>query len=40
MIDQTNDRKIEHIRAFDVDPDIERNGRYFDRIRLIHRGFT
>lgn len=39
MIDQTNDRKIEHIRAFDVDPDIERNGRYFDRIRLIHRGF-
>jgi isopentenyl-diphosphate delta-isomerase len=38
MIDQTNDRKIEHIRAFDLDPDIERNGRYFDRIKLIHRG--
>ncbi len=38
MTDQTNDRKIEHIRAFDIDPGIERNARYFDRIHLMHRG--
>jgi isopentenyl-diphosphate delta-isomerase len=37
MYDPTNDRKIEHINAFDIDPDIERNGRYFDRIHLLHR---
>jgi isopentenyl-diphosphate delta-isomerase len=37
MYDPTNDRKIEHIKAFDIDPDIERNGRYFDRIHLLHR---
>lgn len=34
---RTNDRKIEHLRAFDLDPGIERNGRHFDRIRLMHR---
>lgn len=37
MTDSTNDRKIEHIRAFDRDPAIERNARYFDRIHLLHR---
>ena len=37
MSDQTNDRKIEHIRAFDLDPGIERNAKYFDRIHLLHR---
>lgn len=37
MIDSTNDRKIEHIRAFDRDPAIERDARYFDRIHLLHR---
>ncbi|WP_028471427.1 type 2 isopentenyl-diphosphate Delta-isomerase [Neptunomonas japonica] len=37
MTDSTNDRKIEHIRAFDRDPAIERNAHYFDRIHLLHR---
>jgi len=37
MSDQTNERKIEHIRAFDIDPGIERDRRYFDRLHLIHR---
>lgn len=37
MIDSTNDRKIEHIRAFDRDPAIERDARYFDKIHLLHR---
>lgn len=39
METQTNDRKIEHINAFDQDAGIERNGRYFDRIQLTHRAF-
>lgn len=37
MSDQTNDRKLEHIRAIERDPLTERSGRYFDRIRLTHR---
>ncbi len=37
MTDSTNDRKIEHIRAFDRDPAIERDARYFDKIHLLHR---
>lgn len=37
MTDQINDRKIEHIRAIEQDPETDRNGRYFDRIRLTHR---
>ncbi|WP_188861051.1 type 2 isopentenyl-diphosphate Delta-isomerase [Marinobacterium nitratireducens] len=37
MSDPTNERKIEHIRAIERDPDIERNGAHFDRIRLRHR---
>lgn len=36
-MDLTNDRKIEHIQAFDRDPGIERDGRYFDRLQLMHR---
>lgn len=37
MSDSTNERKIEHIRAFDHDKDIDRNARAFDRIELTHR---
>ncbi|KEA63186.1 Isopentenyl-diphosphate delta-isomerase, FMN-dependent [Marinobacterium lacunae] len=37
MSDQTNDRKIEHIRAIENDPSTDRDGRYFDRIVLTHR---
>ncbi|NVK39986.1 MAG: type 2 isopentenyl-diphosphate Delta-isomerase [Oceanospirillaceae bacterium] len=37
MSDPTNERKIEHIRAIERDPEIERNGAHFDRIRLRHR---
>jgi len=37
MSDQTNDRKIEHIRAIEKDPATDRDGRYFDRIHLTHR---
>lgn len=37
MSDQTNDRKIEHIRAIENDPATDRDGRYFDRIHLTHR---
>lgn len=37
MNDQTNDRKVEHIRAIENDPSTDRSGRYFDRIRLMHR---
>lgn len=37
MSDQTNDRKLEHIRAIERDPLTERSGRYFDRIHLTHR---
>ncbi|WP_428036452.1 alpha-hydroxy-acid oxidizing protein, partial [Amphritea sp.] len=38
MSDQTNDRKIEHIRAIENDPLTDRDGRCFDQIRLCHRG--
>ncbi|WP_379907942.1 type 2 isopentenyl-diphosphate Delta-isomerase [Marinobacterium aestuariivivens] len=37
MSDPTNERKIEHIRAIERDPAIERNGAHFDGIRLRHR---
>jgi len=37
MSDTTNERKIEHIRAIEKDPAIERDHRYFDRIHLTHR---
>ncbi|MCP4596955.1 type 2 isopentenyl-diphosphate Delta-isomerase [Neptuniibacter sp.] len=37
MSDQTNDRKLEHIRAIENDPDTDRSGHYFDRMRLMHR---
>ncbi|WP_299179191.1 type 2 isopentenyl-diphosphate Delta-isomerase [uncultured Neptuniibacter sp.] len=37
MSDQTNDRKLEHIRAIEKDPHTDRSGRYFDRIHLTHR---
>lgn len=32
-----NERKIEHILAFDQDQGIERNRRHFDRYQLLHR---
>jgi isopentenyl-diphosphate delta-isomerase len=38
MSDQTNDRKIEHIRAIENDPLTDRDGRFFDQIHLCHRG--
>lgn len=37
MHDPTNERKIEHIRAFDYDPAIDRDTRAFERIQLTHR---
>jgi len=37
MIDQTNDRKLEHIWAIENDEATDRDKRYFDRIRLTHR---
>ena len=37
MSDQTNDRKLEHIRAIENDPETDRSRHYFDRIRLMHR---
>jgi isopentenyl-diphosphate delta-isomerase len=37
MSDPTNERKIQHIRAIEKDPQIERAGAGFDRIRLRHR---
>jgi isopentenyl-diphosphate delta-isomerase len=37
MSDQTNERKLEHIRAIEHDPLTDRAGGHFDRIRLIHR---
>ena len=37
MSDQTNSRKVEHIRAIENDADTDRDGRYFDAIRLTHR---
>jgi len=38
MEDSTNDRKIQHLRVFGEDPDIDRNRNYFDEVLLIHRG--
>lgn len=37
MSDSTNERKIEHIRAFDKDQHIDRNARAFDGLQLTHR---
>ncbi|MBY4677281.1 type 2 isopentenyl-diphosphate Delta-isomerase [Marinobacterium arenosum] len=37
MSDRTNARKIEHIRAIEQDAAVDRDRRYFDRIRLTHR---
>lgn len=37
MHDPTNARKIEHIRAFDYDPSIDRDAHAFERIQLTHR---
>lgn len=37
MQDTTNERKIEHIKVFDDDPNIDRNARAFERIQLTHR---
>lgn len=37
MPDQTNDRKLEHIRAIENDPLTDRSKQYFDAIRLTHR---
>lgn len=37
MTDRTNQRKIEHIRIMDTDPEVDRDKSYFDRIRLVHR---
>lgn len=35
--DPTDDRKVEHIDLFERDPGIDRAGRAFDRVRLVHR---
>ena len=37
MSDQTNERKIEHIKAIQNDPNTDRSGHHFDRIHLLHR---
>lgn len=37
MSDQVNQRKIEHILAIQKDEHIDRQGNWFDRIRLTHR---
>lgn len=37
MSDQTNNRKIEHIHAIERDALTDRQGHYFDKIRLTHR---
>lgn len=37
MSDQTNERKLEHIRAIERDPLTDRSMHYFDRIKLMHR---
>ncbi len=37
MGDSTNNRKMEHIRIIQNDPESDRNKHYFDRIRLTHR---
>lgn len=33
----TDRRKVEHIRAIETDPGVERDGGYFDAIKLTHR---
>jgi len=37
MSSLTNDRKIEHIEVINNDSQTDRNGRFFDEIRLTHR---
>ncbi|TVQ71220.1 MAG: type 2 isopentenyl-diphosphate Delta-isomerase, partial [Oceanospirillales bacterium] len=37
MSDQTNNRKIEHIQAIEKDALTDRQGNWFDEIRLTHR---
>lgn len=37
MSEQTNDRKLEHIRVIEQDPATDRQGAYFDQLRLRHR---
>jgi len=37
MIDTTNDRKIEHIEIIQDDDLVDRQGNYFDKVRLTHR---
>lgn len=37
MSDQTNERKLEHIRTIENDPLTDRSKRYFDDIHLAHR---
>ncbi|OUS37462.1 type 2 isopentenyl-diphosphate Delta-isomerase ['Osedax' symbiont bacterium Rs2_46_30_T18] len=37
MTDATNDRKIEHIEVIQSDPYTDRQGSYFDRLKLTHR---
>lgn len=37
MADQTNERKIEHIRIIDADQEVDRRRHYFDEFRLCHR---
>lgn len=37
MSDQTNARKLEHIRILDADPQVDRRQYYFDAVRLRHR---
>ena len=37
MTDATNDRKIEHIEVINNDPETDRQGSYFDQLKLSHR---
>ncbi len=37
MADRINQRKIEHLQALLQDKHVERNGRYFDDMQLMHR---
>jgi isopentenyl-diphosphate delta-isomerase len=37
MADPINERKVEHIRVIESDPDVERHRAYFDEVRLRHR---
>ena len=37
MSDQTNERKLKHIRIIEQDPETDRRKYYFDEIRLSHR---